>query len=58
MDLGFEVLAYYYEPGMGFCGRVDKTGDKFYNLEHVRINEVPNDIVDEMGIEDEMLEED
>jgi hypothetical protein len=43
---------------MGFCGRVDETGDKFYNLAHVRINEVPNDIVVAMGIEDEMLEED
>lgn len=30
MDLGFEVRAYYYEPGMAFAGIWDNGDDQFY----------------------------
>ena len=32
-DLGFEVEAYYYEPGMCFAGIYDENGDDCYNIE-------------------------
>lgn len=33
-DLGFEIEATYYEPGMGFCGYWDNCSDEFYELEN------------------------
>ena len=30
MELGFEVVAYYYEPGMGFVGKWDNGDDQFF----------------------------
>ena len=61
MDLGFEVLAYYYEPGDGYCGKVTNEGDNFYRIEGgadwIEAN-IPTDITDEMGvIDDAMFEE-
>ena len=33
-DLGFEVVALYYEPGMGFCGQfTTDDDDDYYNIE-------------------------
>ena len=32
MDLGFEVDAYYYESGMGFCGRWENGSDSYYDI--------------------------
>ena len=31
-DLGFEIEATYYEPGMNFCGYWDNTTDDFYEI--------------------------
>lgn len=31
-ELGFEVDAFYYEPGMGFCGRYTNGADDYYEL--------------------------
>lgn len=31
-DLGFTVDAFYYEPGMGFCGRYTNGVDDYYEL--------------------------
>ena len=48
--LGFEVDAYYYEPGMGFCGHYWDGNDEYYEIgatsEETR-DQVPQDI-DEM----------
>lgn len=56
-DFGFEVLAYYYEPGMKFCGKFDKDGDDCYGLEDdiqdVKDN-VPDDILEEFSIIDDL----
>jgi len=62
MDLGFNVLAYYYEPGDGYYGKVTNEGDQFYRIkggaDWIKDN-IPEDILEEMGvIDDEMLEED
>ena len=56
-DYGFEFTTYYYEPGMGFCGKFetsdDRLLDEYYDiqndLEWVKEN-IPEDIDDEMGI--------
>lgn len=32
IDLGFNVLAYYYEPSMCFCGRVTHKGNELYHI--------------------------
>jgi Ferredoxin-like domain in Api92-like protein len=32
MDQGYSVRAYYYEPGMAFCGIYDENGDDCYNI--------------------------
>jgi hypothetical protein len=58
-DLGFEVEAYYYEPGMCFAGIYDENGDECYDIngtsEWVREN-IPK-VLDEMfGISENMSE--
>ena len=32
LDQGFTVRAYYYEPGMAFCGQFDEDGDDCYDI--------------------------
>jgi hypothetical protein len=32
VDLGFEVTAYYYEPGMGFVGKFDNGYDDYFEI--------------------------
>jgi hypothetical protein len=32
MDQGYSVRAYYYEPGMAFCGIYDENGDDCYDI--------------------------
>lgn len=58
IDLGFNVLAYYYEPGMGFCGRVNNEGDEFYEIDGdstwVQSN-IPSDIDSFMGISEDLF---
>jgi hypothetical protein len=48
-EMGYEICAYYYESGCDFCGRwIDGQDDCF----EVSRGEIPQDIVDEMGIEE------
>ena len=58
IGLGFNVLAYYYEPGIGFCGRVNNEGDKLYEIDGgavwVQAN-IPTDIDDAMGISEDLF---
>jgi hypothetical protein len=58
IGLGFNVWAYYYEPGMGFCGRVNNEGDRLYDIEGgavwVQAN-IPTDIDDAMGISEDLF---
>jgi hypothetical protein len=47
MEQGFEILAYYYEPGMNFVGKWDENGDDCYEIPETveAIEEViPSDI--------------
>jgi len=58
-DLGFEIEATYYEPGMGFCGYWDNTTDDFYEIrgdsEWVR-DHVPEIIDHNEGISEGMAD--
>lgn len=48
-ELGFDVTAYYYEPGMAFCGYYDGE-DHEYPTDNY--DAIPEDIRDEFGIEE------
>jgi hypothetical protein len=55
---GFDINAYYYEPGGGFCGNWNsEDGDNQYeigdNIEDAK-QRIPSDILDAMGIIDDM----
>ena len=58
---GFSVTAFYYEPGMCFCGKwSDEDGDEFYEIgsmtsEQVR-ETIPEDLDDVMNISESMAE--
>jgi hypothetical protein len=47
LDLGFSVRAYYYEPGMAFCGQWEDGDDQFYEIGGLRSGEV----LDLIGVE-------
>jgi len=57
IELGFTVTAYYYEPGMAFCGIYDELGDAYYEIGDLNSDEVEETIpkeLDEMfGISEE-----
>jgi len=57
---GFLIEAYYYEPGVGFCGKwTSEDGDDQYevsfedDIEDIE-ERIPSDILDEFGIIDEI----
>ena len=44
-DLGFEIQAFYYEPGMAFCGQYDSDfGNTEYSLEDYTADEIRDTI--------------
>ena len=59
VEQGFSVTAFYYEPGMAFCGKwSDEDGDDFYEIggmtsEQVR-EEIPEDLDECMAISENM----
>ena len=59
-DMGFQVNAYYYEPGMGFCGKwTSEDGDAYYevssddSIEDIERN-IPSDILEAFNIIDDI----
>ena len=52
MDLGFEVRAYYYEPGMAFAGIWDNGDDDFYEYGGMKAAQVAEEFPTEL---DEMF---
>ena len=53
LALGFEVDAYYYESGMGFCGHYDNGSDLYYEIGETSAetkDSVPSDIDDMFSI--------
>lgn len=59
VEMGYQIHAYYYEPGMMFCGRYDEDGEQHFpirgNYKWVRKN-VPIDIDDMFRISESMQE--
>jgi hypothetical protein len=56
-DLGFEVQAYYWEPGMAFAGRFDQNGDEFFEVKSLEdAKNLPDDINEALEIYGSMLE--
>jgi hypothetical protein len=60
MDQGYSVRAYYYEPGMAFCGVHDENGDDCYDISGMTSETVKDAIpeaLDEMfGISETIAE--
>lgn len=58
-DQGLDVLAYYYEPGMAFCGKWENGNDECYNItgnsEWVD-NNIPDDINETFEISEQMAQ--
>lgn len=56
-ELGFTVDGYYYEPGMGYCGRYNDGDDDYYEIEGDAkwvLENIPGDINDTFSISDNM----
>jgi len=49
VELGFTITAYYYEPGMGFCGIYDELGDAYYEIGDLSGDEVQESIPEELN---------
>lgn len=60
LELGFEILAYYYEPGMGFAGKWDNGDDDYYEISGMTSDEVaatlPDDLDECFAISEYMAE--
>jgi len=60
MDQGFEVRAYYYEPGMAFAGQFDENGDETFDLSGMSSETVkdaiPEALDDMFGISETIAE--
>lgn len=59
-ELGFEVTAMYYEPGVGFAGVFDECGDDCYDISNMSSTDVrdtiPTGLDAEFGISDTIEE--
>jgi hypothetical protein len=60
MDLGFKILAYYYEPGMAFAGKWEDGCDDYYEYGSMTSEEVaatlPDDLDECFAISESMAE--
>lgn len=60
VEQGYSVTAYYYEPGMGYCGRWEDGDDDYYDLGGMNSKSVaatiPQDLDDVMCISENMAE--
>lgn len=57
-ELGFEIEAFYFEPGMLFCGRYSSEyGDDYFTIEEYTsewiVENIPQEIDEAMGISDD-----
>ena len=58
VEQGFSVRAYYYEPGMGYCGKWEDGQDDYYDIGNMNSQEVrdmlPEDLDECMCISENM----
>jgi hypothetical protein len=58
INTSWYVTASYYEPGMCFIGRVVEGEDEFYQYSDIdSLSEIPEDLVEEYGLLDQMQDE-
>ena len=48
MAMGFEILAYYYEPGMAFAGKWDNGDDDYYDYSGMNSDEIAETLPDDL----------
>ena len=48
MEQGFEILAYYYEPGMAFAGRWEDGCDDYYEYGGMTSEEIASELPDDL----------
>ena len=53
MEQGFEILAYYYEPGMAFAGRWEDGCDDYYEYGGMTSEQIADELPDDL---DEMFD--
>lgn len=54
---GYEIMSYYYEPGMGFCGRYHSDGSgEHYDISSVDPLDIPQDLDEFFGISESRRE--
>jgi hypothetical protein len=60
MDMGFKIIAYYYEPGMGYAGKWEDGEDDFYEYGGMSSDEIadtlPDDLDECFGISEQVAE--
>jgi len=60
MEQGFEIIAYYYEPGMAFCGKWENGDDDYYEYGGMTsdqiADELPDDLDETFGISESVAE--
>jgi len=60
MEQGFKILAYYYEPGMAFCGKWENGDDDYYEYGDMSAEEIeallPDDLDETFGISESVAE--
>ena len=55
VDEGWDVVAFYEEPGMGFCGKFDNGDDNTYEYDFENEDwrdDIPEDVQEFAGLED------
>ena len=48
IEQGFEILAYYYEPGMAFCGKWEDGCDDYYEYGGMTSEEIAEELPDDL----------
>jgi hypothetical protein len=60
MEQGFEIIAYYYEPGMAFAGKWENGDDDYYEYGGMTADEIeaelPDDLDETFGISESVAE--
>jgi hypothetical protein len=60
MEQGFEIIAYYYEPGMAFAGKWENGDDDYYEYGGMSAMEIeaelPDDLDETFGISESVAE--
>jgi hypothetical protein len=48
IEMGFKILAYYYEPGMAFAGKWEDGNDDYYEYGGMSADEIANTLPDDL----------